>query len=63
MAVNPDNEDIRTPSQTDDSAERGWADQADRSPDPESYRDLGNSEALDSDEAGDIADEGSGHRG
>jgi len=63
MTFNADNEDMRTPPQTEDSAERGWADQGDDSPDPESYVDLGKSQVLDGDDAGDIADEGSGHRG
>jgi hypothetical protein len=48
--------------QTEDSAERGLADQAEGAPDPESYEDLGESDELDQ-EDGDIADEGRGHRG
>ena len=53
----------RTPPQTEDSAERGFVEQQDEAHDPETYRDLGNGEELGQEEVGDIADEGSGHRG
>jgi hypothetical protein len=46
---------------TEDSAERGLAREGE-GPDPETYGELGQSDALDQDE-GDIADEGFGHRG
>jgi len=62
MPFRPDPEDSRTPPQTEDSAERGWVDHDDDSPDPASYDQLGESGELDQ-EDGDIADEGSGHRG
>ena len=52
-----------TPPQTEDSAERGFVDQQPDAHDPVTYRDLGKSEELGDDSAGDIADEGSGHRG
>jgi hypothetical protein len=57
-----DSDDMdRTMPQTEDSAERGHVRQRDQA-EPETYRDLGESSELDQDE-GDIADEGSGHRG
>jgi hypothetical protein len=62
MALIPDPEDSRTPPQTEDSAERGWVEPANDSPDPETYDDLGESDEL-GDVSGDIADEGAGHRG
>jgi hypothetical protein len=51
----------RTMPRTEDSAERGLVDERDDA-DPETYDDLGESDALEQDE-GDIADEGFGHRG
>jgi hypothetical protein len=64
MAVH-DNDDMRTPPQTEDAAERGWVRRDDRTGNPSSYRDLGQSDADDfeADDVGDIADEGPGHRG
>ena len=57
-----DSDDMeRTMPRTEDSAERGYAKERDDA-DPETYDDLGQSDELD-DEAGDIADEGGGHRG
>ena len=57
-----DSDDMdRTMPRTEDSAERGLVDERDDA-DPETYGDLGESDALDQDE-GDIADEGFGHRG
>ena len=61
-----DNNDMRTPPQTEDAAERGWVDRDEQTGNPETYDDLGQSHggALDDDgDAGDIADEGPGHRG
>jgi hypothetical protein len=60
---NPLNSDDlnRTMPRTEDSAERGLVDQ-DAGVDPQTYGNLGESDELD-DDAGDIADEGSGHRG
>ena len=59
-----DTDDMRgTRSQTEDSAERGYAKKDIRSQDPVSYRDLGQSAQLGQEEDGDIADEGAGHRG
>jgi hypothetical protein len=56
-----DSDDMdRTMPRTEDSAERGLVDERDGA-DPETYDDLGESDALDDD--GDIADEGFGHRG
>lgn len=49
-------------SRTEDSAERGYSPHDPQTHDPRSYADLGKSEQLD-DQAGDIADEGAGHRG
>ena len=52
-----DNDDMeRTPPQTEDSRERGFV----REPE---IVDLGRSQELDNDSAGDIADEGPGRRG
>jgi hypothetical protein len=57
-----DSDDMdRTMPRTEDSAERGLAREGE-GPDPETYGELGQSDALDQDE-GDIADEGFGHRG
>jgi hypothetical protein len=56
--ANPLTDDMeRTPPQTEDAAERGFA------RDDESDENLGESAELDPDGVGDIADEGSGHRG
>jgi hypothetical protein len=52
---NPDNEDFRTPPQTESSRERG-----ERKEEPP---DLGSTETFDPDDIGDIADETPGHRG
>jgi hypothetical protein len=52
---NPDNNDFRTPSQTESSKERG-----ERTDEP---RDLGRADLPDPDDIGDIADETPGHRG
>lgn len=57
-----DSEDMRTPPQTEDSAERGHTDLTPDGTDPVTYDDLGQSGELHS-EDGDIADEGAGHRG
>jgi hypothetical protein len=50
-------------TQTEDSAERGDSPTDPRTHDPVSYRDLGRSDSPDSDNVGDVADEGRGHRG
>ena len=50
-------------SSTEDSAERGYSSTDPGTHDPESYRDLGRSDSPDSDDIGDLADEGRGHRG
>ena len=63
MRFPPDPEDMRTPPQTEDSAERGWVKRDRSSHQPLTYDDLGQSLALDPDGVGDIADEGPGHRG
>jgi hypothetical protein len=56
--ANPFTDDMeRTPPQTEDAAERGFA------RDDEHGTDYGKSAELDPDEVGDIADEGAGHRG
>ena len=52
-----------TPPQTEDSAERGFVEEQPEAHDPITYRDLGKSEELGDEPAGDIADEGAGHRG
>lgn len=52
-----------TPPQTEDSAERGFVRERRDTPEPETYSDLGSTDALDQDDIGDIADEGPGHRG
>jgi hypothetical protein len=57
------NEMEQTPPQTEDSAERGFVKQRKDQADPESYAKLGQSDAMDDDRVGDIADEGPGHRG
>jgi hypothetical protein len=51
------------PTATEDSAERGFVKYRKDAHDPETYRDLGKSDEVDDDNAGDIADEGRGHRG
>jgi hypothetical protein len=57
-----DSDDMdRTMPRTEDSVERGLVRDRDRA-DPESYAGLGESDELD-DDIGDIADEGTGHRG
>lgn len=58
-----DPEDMRTPPRTEDSVEHGWTERRRDSPDAKTYKDLGQSEELDPDNTGDVADEGSGHRG
>jgi hypothetical protein len=50
-------------SMTEDSAERGLSATDRRSHDPVTYRDLGRSDSPDTDDVGDVADEGRGHRG
>ena len=59
-----DRNDVKdTPTSTEDSHERGLVDDVNGAGDPETYDDLGESQELDPDQAGDIADEGRGHRG
>jgi len=54
---NVDNDDMeRTPPQTEDSRERGFVRYVE-------IEDLGRSQELDNEAAGDIADEGAGRRG
>jgi hypothetical protein len=54
---NVDNDDMeQTPSQTEDSCERGFVPCVE-------IADLGRSQELGNESAGDIADEGPGHRG
>jgi hypothetical protein len=54
---NVDNDDMeQTPSQTEDSRERGFVRHTE-------IADLGRSQELDNEAAGDIADEGPGRRG
>ena len=54
---NVDNDDMeRTPPQTEDSRERGFVRYVE-------IEDLGRSQELDNEAAGDIADEGTGRRG
>ena len=54
---NVDSDDMgQTPAQTEDSKERGFAGDFDDD-------NLGRSDSLDDDDAGDIADEGPGRRG
>lgn len=64
MRISRDNKDkLSTPPQTEDSAERGFVKKSDQTQDPETYKDLGQREELETDdEAGDIADEGPGPR-
>lgn len=61
MRIPEPNDMDPTPPQTEDSAERGFADEHGSVPDPATYQDFGKS--LDDDDIGDIADEGPGHRG
>jgi hypothetical protein len=65
MAPQRDNKDqLSTPPQTEDSAERGWVEKREGTEDPMTYDDLGRSDQLQTpDDVGDIADEGPGHRG
>jgi hypothetical protein len=66
MPISRDNKDnLSTPPQTEDSAERGFVRKREHTPEPETYKDLGESEELthEDDDIGDIADEGPGHRG
>ena len=64
MAAPYDRNDVKdTPTSTEDSRERGLVDASTDAADPATYAELGESEALDPDQAGDIADEGRGHRG
>jgi hypothetical protein len=68
MGISRDNKDnLSTPPQTEDSAERGFVKERPRTPEPETYEDLGQSQSeeleTDGDDIGDIADEGPGHRG
>ena len=54
---NVDSDDMeQTPSQTENSRERGFTGEF-------HDNDLGHSDELDGDDVGDIADEGPGHRG
>jgi hypothetical protein len=59
-----DTMDTRRPK-TEDSHERGYVEELNEAGDPATYDDLGKKEELDddNDQAGDIADEGAGHRG
>jgi len=58
------NDDMEpTPPQTEDAAERGFVEREEEADDPVTYRDRGESEELGGGTAGDIADEGSAHRG
>ena len=60
VRLDPLDEDMgQTPSQTEDAAERGFVRDRDKADDKR----RGESEGLDPDESGDIADEGSAHRG
>jgi hypothetical protein len=63
MAVPFDRNDVKdTPTSTEDSSERGLVRESGNA-DPDTYIDLGQGEGIDPDDAGDIADEGRGHRG
>lgn len=53
----------RTLPRTEDSAERGLVERQEDVNDPVTYADLGQAEELGQQDAGDIADEGAGHRG
>jgi hypothetical protein len=60
VRLDPLHEDMgQTPSQTEDAKERGFKRDRDEAED----RGRGKSESVDPDESGDIADEGTGHRG
>lgn len=64
MALRRDSDETKpTPSQTEDSAERGFVEHQEGAHDPVTYKDLGQAEELEQDDIGDIADEGRGHRG
>ena len=53
----------RTLPRTEDSAERGLVEHQEDVHDPVTYAELGQAEELGEEDAGDIADEGAGHRG
>jgi hypothetical protein len=60
VRLDPLDEDMgQTPSQTEDAEERGFR----RDKDVAADRGRGQSDGLDPDEIGDIADEGQAHRG
>lgn len=60
VRLDPLDEDMgQTPSQTEDSRERGFKRDRDRADD----EGLGESDSLDPEDCGDIADEGTAHRG
>lgn len=60
VRLDPLDEDMgQTPSQTEDARERGFA-RDDKDPDEVNR---GRSESMDEEDTGDIADEGSAHRG
>ncbi len=60
VRLDPLGEDMgQTPSQTEDAKERGFKNDRDEADD----EGRGSSDGLDPDSAGDIADEGSAHRG
>ena len=60
VRLDPLGEDMgQTPSQTEDAEERGFKREREHADDDG----LGESDSLDPEQAGDIADEGSAHRG
>lgn len=60
VRLDPLDEDMgQTPSQTEDAEERGFKRDRDKAND----KGLGKSEGLDPEDSGDIADEGTAHRG
>lgn len=60
VRLDPLDEDMgQTPSQTEDAEERGFV----RDKDTADDRRRGESDSLDPDQSGDIADEGQAHRG
>lgn len=62
VRLDPLDEDMgQTPSQTEDARERGF--KRDRDRDHADDKGRGESEGLDPEDYGDIADEGSAHRG
>ena len=63
MRIPEPNDMNPTPPQTEDSAERGFTDEHEVVPDPESYQDFGDTDVLEDGDIGDVADEGPGHRG